>query len=263
MSTQNNLHELALQTFDLSVNYGTTPALWDISLKVPTGVVAGIIGPNGAGKTTLMKTALGLLTPLSGTVKFFGHPLSEVRQRIAYVPQRESVDWDFPITVRDLVLMGRYGKLGLFRRPRQADYAAVQEYLEKMGVAQFSNRQISQLSGGQQQRVFLARALIQEADIYLMDEPFVGVDLVTRSAIMSLLHQLKEQGKTVFVVHHELDSVQAYFDWVIMLNIRLVASGLTKSTFTPENLKDCYGKSYSLFDEAIKISKQMQSGLAE
>jgi manganese/zinc/iron transport system ATP- binding protein len=263
MATQNNSHEIALQTFDLSVNYGITPALWDISLKVPTGVVAGIIGPNGAGKTTLMKTALGLLTPLSGIVKFFGQPLSEVRQRIAYVPQRESVDWDFPITVRDLVLMGRYGKLGLFHRPRQADYAAVQEYLEKMGVAQFSNRQISQLSGGQQQRVFLARALIQEADIYLMDEPFVGVDLATRSAIMSLLHQLKEQGKTVFVVHHELDSVQAYFDWVIMLNIRLVASGPTISTFTPDNLKDCYGKSYSLFDEAMKVSKQMQSGLTE
>lgn len=255
-----NQREIALQTHDLSVNYGNVPALWDVSLSVPSGVVAGIIGPNGAGKSTLIKTALNLVSPLSGNVKFFGQPLSKVRQRIAYVPQRESVDWDFPITVRDLVLMGRYGQLGLFRRPRKADYAAVNEYLEKMGISQFSNRQISQLSGGQQQRVFLARALIQEADLYLMDEPFVGVDLATRAVIMNLLHQLREKGKTVFVVHHELDSVDAYFDWIIMLNIRLVASGPTKKTFTAETLKACYGKSYALFDEALKISRNIESG---
>ncbi len=256
----NNEKEIALETQDLSVNYGKVPALWDISLSVPTGVVAGIIGPNGAGKSTLIKTALELVKPLSGTVKFFGKTLPEARLRIAYVPQRESVDWDFPITVRDLVLMGRYGQLGLFRRPRKSDYAAVHEYLEKMGISQFANRQISQLSGGQQQRVFLARALIQEADLYLMDEPFVGVDLATRKVIMNLLHQLREKGKTVFVVHHELDSVEAFFDWIIMLNVRLVASGPTKTTFTPENLQSCYGKSYALFDEALKISKNIESG---
>jgi manganese/zinc/iron transport system ATP- binding protein len=255
-----NEEGIAFQTLDLSVNYGTVPALWDISLSVPTGVVAGIIGPNGAGKSTLIKTALNLVSPLSGSVKFFGQPLPEVRQRIAYVPQKESVDWDFPITVRGLVLMGRYGRLGLFHRPRKADYAAVDEYLDKMGILQFSNRQISQLSGGQQQRVFLARALIQEADLYLMDEPFIGVDLSTRMVIMNLLHQLREKGKTVFVVHHELDSVEAFFDWIIMLNIRLVASGPTKSTFIPENLQSCYGKSYALFDEALKISKNIESG---
>lgn len=253
----------ALKTQELSVNYGSVPALWDISLNVPTGVVAGIIGPNGAGKSTLLKTALGLIKPLSGNVQFFGQPLDQVRQRVAYVPQRESVDWDFPITVRDLVLMGRYGRLKLFRRPREADYAAADMYLEKMGIAQFANRQISQLSGGQQQRAFLARALAQEADMYLMDEPFVGVDLATRSVIMSLLHQLKEQGKTVFVVHHELDSVNQYFDWVIMLNIRLVASGPTSEVFNPETLKACYGKSYALFDEALKISTQLRQGRSD
>lgn len=255
--------EIALQTLELSVNYGNVPALWDISLAVPKGVVAGIIGPNGAGKSTLIKTILGLIKPLSGKVDFFGKPLAKVRQKVAYVPQRESVDWDFPISVRDLVLMGRYGRLGLFRRPRQADYAAVHEYLVKMGIEQLADRQISQLSGGQQQRVFLARALIQEADIYLMDEPFVGVDLATRSAIMGLLHRLKSQGKTVFVVHHELDTVESYFDWLIMLNIRLVASGPTKQVFNPEMLRLCYGKSYALFDEALKISKQMEYGLAD
>ncbi len=253
--------ETAFQTHQLSVNYGNVPALWDISLAVPKGVVAGIIGPNGAVKSTLIKSALDLVKPLSGKIEFFGKPLAEVRQRIAYVPQRESVDWDFPITVRELVLMGRYGRLGLFRRPRQADYAAVYEYLQKVGMESFAERQISQLSGGQQQRVFLARALIQEADIYLMDEPFAGIDLTTRAVIMDLLHQLKAQGKTVFVVHHELDSVDNYFDWVILLNIRLIGSGPTKETFTKPMLNACYGKSYALFDEALKISKHQSRGL--
>lgn len=263
MLHDNKSRDTALQVYDLSVSYDSVPALWDISLSIPQGVVAGIIGPNGSGKTTFVKTVLGLIKPLSGKVEFFGQPLADVRQRVAYVPQKGSVDWEFPITVRDLVLMGRYGRLGLFRRPRQADYAAVHEYLEKVGIEKFANRQISQLSGGQQQRVFLARALIQEADIYLMDEPFVGIDLATRSAIMTLLHQLKEQGKTVFVVHHELDSVQSYFNWLIMLNVRLVGSGPTKKIFTQEMLRSCYGKSYALLDEALKISKQMESGLID
>ncbi len=253
--------QAAMEVHQLSVNYGKVPALWDVSLNIPYGVVAGIIGPNGAGKTTLIKSALELIQPISGKVEFFGKSLTEARQKIAYVPQRESVDWDFPITVRDLVLMGRYGRLGLFKWPRQADYLAVQEYLEMVGMENFSHRQISQLSGGQQQRVFLARALIQQAEIYLMDEPFVGIDLATRQIIMNLLHQLRAEGKTVLVVHHELDSVDNYFDWVIMLNIRLVASGPTAETFTKENLNACYGKSYALFDEALKISQHKKKGL--
>jgi len=252
--------DTALQTDQLTVNYGEVPALWDISLKVPVKQVVGIIGPNGAGKSTLIKTALGLIKPLSGKVEFFGQFLKNVRHRIAYVPQRESVDWDFPITVRDLVLMGRYGRLGLFRWPRQADIAAVQEYLKLVGMERFANRQINQLSGGQQQRAFLARALIQEADIYFMDEPFAGIDLGTRAVIMDLLQQLKTQGKTLFVVHHELDQMRTHFDWVVMLNIRLVASGPVEQTLTPETLEATYGKSSALFDEALKLSKHKTTG---
>ncbi|MGA8164720.1 MAG: metal ABC transporter ATP-binding protein [Waddliaceae bacterium] len=252
--------EIALETSQLTVNYGQVPALWDIFLKIPAKQLVGIIGPNGAGKSTLIKAALGLIKTLSGKVEFFGHPLAKIRQRIAYVPQRESVDWDFPINVRDLVLMGRYGRLGLFRRPRQADRAAVHEYLKLVGMERFADRQIRQLSGGQQQRVFLARALIQEADIYLMDEPFAGIDLGTRSAIMDLLQQLKMQGKTVFVVHHELDQMKSHFDWVVMLNIRLVASGPVEQALTPETLEAAYGKSSALFDEALKLSQHKTTG---
>ncbi len=251
----------AFETRQLTVNYGNVPALWDVSLKVPEGHTVGIIGPNGAGKSTLIKSALGLIKPISGAVELFGKPLSAVRQRIAYVPQRETVDWDFPITVRDLVLMGRYGRLGLFRRPREADYAAVHEYLEMVGMAEYANRQISQLSGGQQQRVFLARALIQEADLYFMDEPFVGIDLASRRVVVNLLLQLRELGKTVFVVHHELGHVESYFDWVIMLNVRLVSCGPTEHAFNSETLNAAYGKSYALFDEALKLSKNKTAGM--
>jgi manganese/zinc/iron transport system ATP- binding protein len=254
--------EIVLQSHNLSVNYGKTPVLWDVSLQIPNGHVIGILGPNGAGKTTFIKTALGLLKPISGKVEFFGEPLKKVRQRIAYVPQRETVDWDFPITVHDLVLMGRYGQLGFFRWPRQADVAAVNEYLEMVGMNEYADRQISQLSGGQQQRVFLARALIQNADLYFMDEPFIGIDLTSKSVIISLLHKLKEQGKTVFVVHHELGNVESYFDWVIMLNIRLVACGNIKDVFNQENLVSTYGKSYNLFDTALKLSQQKTRGLS-
>jgi manganese/zinc/iron transport system ATP- binding protein len=262
---QNNNHshkkKFAFTTHQLTVNYGNVPVLWDISLQVPAGNAVGIIGPNGAGKTTLIKTAMGLLKPLSGKVQFFGRSLSEVRQRIGYVPQRESVDWDFPITVRDLVLMGRYGRLGLFKWPRAADYAAVQEYLEMVGMEKYASRQISQLSGGQQQRVFIARALIQEADMYFMDEPFVGIDLASRRVIVDLLHQLRDRGKTVFVVHHDLDHVESYFDWVIMMNVRLVSCGPTTMAFNAETLNAAYGKNYALFDEALKLSQSKTTGI--
>lgn len=254
-------HSHALQVNQLTVNYDKTPVLWDVSLQVPPGKLVGIIGPNGAGKSTFIKAALGLVQPISGKIEFFGKLLKHVRQRVAYVPQRESVDWDFPITVRDLVLMGRYGRLGIFQWPKEADWAAVDHYLDLVGMAGYSNRQISQLSGGQQQRVFIARALLQEADIYFMDEPFAGIDLTTEGVIMNLLRQLKSKGKTVFVVHHDLNTIESYFDWVIMLNMRLVACGEVSDVFNPETLATTYGKNYALLDEALKLSQQKTTGM--
>lgn len=246
----------ALQVHQLTVNYDKTPVLWDISLSVPQGKIVGIIGPNGAGKSSFIKTALNLLQPISGKIEFFGSPLKQVRRRIAYVPQRETVDWDFPITVRDLVTMGRYGVLGLFKWPRKADYAAADNYLEKVGMSAYAKRQISQLSGGQQQRIFIARALVQEADIYFMDEPFAGIDAASEAAIMNILRQLREKGKTVFVVHHDLNTVESYFDWIIMLNMRLVACGPVTEVFNADTLNSTYGKSHALFDEALKLSQK-------
>lgn len=251
----------ALQVSQVTVNYDKTPVLWDISLEIPQGKLVGIVGPNGAGKSTFIKTALGLIQPISGKIEFFGSPLKEVQTRVAYVPQRETVDWDFPITVRELVLMGRYGRLGIFRWPRQADWAAADHYLEMVGMTQYASRQISQLSGGQQQRVFLARALVQEADVYFMDEPFAGIDLGTETVLMNLLRQLKSNGKTVFVVHHDLNTVESYFDWVIMLNMRLVACGSVGHVFNAETLNTTYGKSYALLDEVLKLSQQKTTGL--
>ncbi|MEI8124162.1 MAG: ABC transporter ATP-binding protein [Parachlamydiaceae bacterium] len=252
--------ETALQVHQLTVNYGKTPVLWDVSLSIPTGKIVGIIGPNGAGKSTFIKAALGLLKPISGKIEFFGQSLASQKHRIAYVPQRESVDWDFPITVRDLVMMGRYGSLGLFRRPRKADWAAVDYYIDLMDMGAYAKRQISQLSGGQQQRAFIARALVQDADVYFMDEPFAGIDMGTETTIMKILRQLKSQGKTVFVVHHDLNTVESYFDWLIMLNMRLVACGDAIEIFNPDTLNMTYGKSYALFDEALKLSKVKATG---
>lgn len=251
----------ALQAQQLTVNYDKTPVLWDVTFEVSQGHLVGIVGPNGAGKSTLIKTALGLLKPISGSIKFFGKPLKDVRKSVAYVPQRQSVDWDFPITVRDLVLMGRYGRLGLFHWPRKADWAAAERYLEMVGMEPYADRQISQLSGGQQQRVFIARALLQEADLYFMDEPFAGIDLASEKVIMNLLGALKSEGKTVFVVHHDLNTVESYFDWAILLNMHLIACGPVLEVFNAENLQATYGKSFSLFDEALKLSENKSKGL--
>lgn len=259
MNRHHKPHHIAFQAHQLTVNYEKTPVLWDISCEIPQGHLVGIIGPNGAGKSTLIKASLDLVTPISGKIEFFGLPLKDVRKRIAYVPQRESVDWDFPITVRDLVLMGRYGRLGLFKWPRKADWAAADRYLEMVGMTPYANRQISQLSGGQQQRVFIARALLQEADIYFMDEPFAGIDLATEKVIMGILTKLKSEGKTVFVVHHDLNTLQNYFDWAILLNMRLIACGPVKEVFNTQNLIATYGKSFSLFDEALKLSQSKTS----
>lgn len=256
----NKKNHYALSVNQLTVNYGKTPILWDISLDVPSSKLVGIIGPNGAGKSTFLKTALGLIKPISGQINFFGETLQKMHKRIAYVPQKESVDWDFPITALDLVLMGRYGRLGLFRWPRKADREAAFNYLAMVGMEKFADRQISQLSGGQQQRVFIARALIQEAEIYFMDEPFAGVDVATSQIIFSILQNLKNQGKTIFVVHHDLDSVRQFFDWVILLNMRLIACGNCEDVFTLDMIHRTYGKDNMLLDEAARLSQQQLSG---
>lgn len=244
----------AIDVRHLTVNYGKTPVLWDISFSIPQGNIIGVLGPNGAGKSTLMKALLGLIPTLSGKVDFWGKPLKNVLNKIAYVPQRGSVDWDFPITVKGLVVMGRYGRLGLIRRVRKADTAAAEHYIKLVGLEGFENRQISELSGGQQQRVFLARALLQEAEIYFLDEPFAGIDVASEQVVIGVLKKLKDEGKTIFVVHHDLNTVESYFTWTILLNLRLVASGPVKTTFTPQNLATAYGKSIALFDEAVRLS---------
>ena len=255
-----NDRPFALKVQHLTVNYGKTPALWDLSFEVPTGLFVGIVGPNGAGKSTLIQAVLGLVPSISGKVELLGGPIGQYRSHIAYVPQRKSIDWDFPITVRELVLMGRYGKIGLLRWPKKADVAAADRYLTMVGMENYSKRQISQLSGGQQQRVFIARALMQEAEIYFLDEPFAGIDLASETVIIELLRELRDQGKTLFAVHHDLNSVESYFDWLLLLNLRLVASGPSKAVFTPDNLNATYGKNYSLLDEALKLSEKRTHG---
>ena len=233
--------ESAIHVEDLTVAYGERPALWDVDLDVPAGTLMAIVGPNGAGKTTLIRAVLGLVRPVAGRVTVFGRGYDEQRRRVAYVPQRGTVDWDFPTTVLDVVMMGRYGALGWFRRPGRAEREAALAALGQVGMDEFADRQISQLSGGQQQRVFLARALVQDAQVYLMDEPFQGVDATTEHAIVALLQDLREQGRTVVAVHHDLQTVAEYFDSVTLLNVRRIASGPVEETFTEENLRLTYG----------------------
>ncbi|MFW2110013.1 manganese ABC transporter ATP-binding protein MntB [Bacillus spizizenii] len=226
---------------NVTVAYHKKPVLQEISLQVPEGKLIGIIGPNGAGKSTLIKTILGLVPRASGDISIYGKDYKDQRTRIGYVPQRGSVDWDFPTNALDVVLMGRYGRIGLLKRPKKADVDMAKAALEKVGMLDYAKRQISQLSGGQQQRVFLARALCQDADIYFMDEPFAGVDAATERAIMTLLAELKEKGKTVLVVHHDLQTAEDYFDWILLLHLRKIAFGPSKNVFTIENLQKTYG----------------------
>ncbi len=251
----------ALEVHDLTVSYDRKPVLWNIDLSVPEGVLVGIIGPNGAGKSTLLKAMMGLLHLSSGWVKIYGGSVEESRAKIGYVPQREDVDWDFPINVRDLVLMGSYGRLGLFRRPGPKEHAAAQAALEKVGMAAFANRQISKLSGGQQQRIFLARALLQESQIYLMDEPFAGVDATTETAIVDLLMKIREEKRTVLVVHHDLQTAHEYFDYLLLLNRRLVAFGPTEEVFTEELLRKTYGGHLTILSRAAEDIQRSRTGL--
>jgi manganese/zinc/iron transport system ATP- binding protein len=232
---------MAIEVTDLTIAYRDKPVLWDVDMDVPPGTLMAIVGPNGAGKTTLIKSILGLVRPAAGQVLVYGRPYAEQRHLVGYVPQRGSVDWDFPTSVLDVVMMGRYGALGWFRRPGASERAAALDALDQVGMKPYAERQISQLSGGQQQRVFLARALVQDARLYFMDEPFQGVDATTERAIVTLLQELRKAGRTVVVVHHDLQTVPEYFDWVTMLNVRRIASGPVQEVFTEQNLRSTYG----------------------
>ncbi|MBD3403070.1 ATP-binding cassette domain-containing protein [candidate division GN15 bacterium] len=246
-----------IEVHDLTVAYRKKPVLWDIDFELPEGRLIGLVGPNGAGKSTLIKAIMGLMPLLSGYVRVYGQPLEDRRELVGYVPQRESVDWDFPVDALDVVTMGRYGRMGLFTRPSKEDYEIAMACLDKVGMADYAKRQISQLSGGQQQRVFLARALTQDASIYLMDEPFAGVDAATEKAIIELLKELKSKQKTVLVVHHDLNTAEEYFDWLMLLNMRLVKFGETRDVFTQENLRMTYGGKLHLLSEAAeKVARQ-------
>ena len=225
----------------LTVSYGEKPAVFSVDATFPERSMSAVIGPNGAGKSTLLKATLGVIPRLSGEVFVFGTPIEQARERIAYVPQRASVDWDFPTTVMDVVHMGLYRKIGLLGRLSGAMTHAARDCLDRVGMADFADRQIGQLSGGQQQRVFLARALAQEADLYLLDEPLAGVDAATERAIIDVLKLLKSKGKAIVAVHHDLSTVRDYFDHVFLINVRRIAQGRVEDTFTTENLQATYG----------------------
>ncbi|HAA67533.1 MAG TPA: manganese ABC transporter ATP-binding protein [Planctomycetaceae bacterium] len=249
-----------LSIHDLTVAYQRKPVIWDIDYVAPAGKLVAIVGPNGAGKSTLINAALELIPRASGQVRFFGEPYQKQRHRVGYVPQRESVDWDFPVSALDVVVMGLYRKVGwclpVLPRHRKTALAA----LARVGMADYAHRQIRRLSGGQQQRVFLARALVQDADLYLMDEPFTGVDAATERAIVEILRELRALGKTALVVHHDLQTVTEYFDEVILLNMRLVATGSVESVFTTDNLRKTYGGRLMLLENTDRIVGKGTSG---
>ena len=242
--------DTALSIQNLTVSYHNQPVLWDINLEIPTGVMAGIVGPNGAGKSTLIKSLLELVPSLSGEVMVHGRPYASQRRRVGYVPQRSSVDWDFPTTALDVVTMGLYGRLGWLRRPGRKERKESLEALEMVGMSAYADRQISQLSGGQQQRVFLARALVQQADVYFLDEPMAGVDATTERAIIDILRRLRDAGKTLIVVHHDLQTVRNYFDWLLLLNVRVIASGKAEEVFNIDYLRQAYGGQIALLNDS-------------
>jgi len=239
----------AVEFHDVTVAYGRRPVLWNIDLAVSAPGLFGIIGPNGAGKSTLLKAALGLVPLAGGSVRLFGRPLAEVRRRIGYVPQRETVDWDFPVNVMDVVLMGTYGRLGWFRRPGPTERGLARAALERVGLADLAARQIGRLSGGQQQRVFLARALAQDADLYFLDEPLAGVDARSQEQIFHVLDELRRSGRLVVVVHHDLRTAADWFDGVALIDMRLVAAGPVADVLTPENLRRTYAGPVDVLDE--------------
>lgn len=250
-----------LSVQDLTVAWHRKPVIWDVQFDVAPGQLVGIIGPNGAGKSTLLKAIMDLVPKTSGRIEVFGAPWKQNRHRVGYVPQRESVDWDFPVSVLDVVTMGLYGQIGWFRPVRKKHREAAQRALERVGIGALAHRQISQLSGGQQQRTFLARALVQEADLYLMDEPFAAVDAATEQAIVEILREMRAAGKTALVIHHDLHTVADYFDSVVLLNMRVVAQGPTSSVFTKENLERTYGGRLTLLEEATEAMRRRERSL--
>jgi manganese/zinc/iron transport system ATP- binding protein len=249
--------EIPIAIHDLTVAYHRKPVLWDLELNLPEGKLIGIAGPNGAGKSTLLKACLDLIPKTSGEVLIYGKPYHKQRDLIVYVPQRESVDWDFPVSALDVVTMGTYRQVGWFKRIGKRQRITARDALERVGIGHLADRQISQLSGGQQQRVFLARALVQDALIYLMDEPFAAVDAATEHAMIEILQELNAQGKTVVCVHHDLATVSRYFDHLVLLNMRVVASGPTKEIFTRDHLQKTYGGKLNLLDDVAEALKNL------
>lgn len=250
-----------LEVDDLTVAYDRKPVIWDVEFAIPDGALVGIVGPNGAGKSTLLKAVMGLTPRASGRVSVFGQPYRAARRRVGYVPQRESVDWDFPVSAVDVVAMGLYGKIGWCLPVKKKVKRLAMEALAQVGMADLAKRQISQLSGGQQQRTFLARALVQNSDLYLMDEPFAAVDAATETAIVQILKSMKANGKTAVVIHHDLQTVADYFDYVILLNMRVVAHGPTAEVFTTDNLQATYGGRLTLLDEATEAMRRRERAL--
>ncbi len=242
-----------LEAHNLTVSYDKQPVLWDVDFKVPEGKLVGIIGPNGSGKTTLLKAAMSILPADSGYVRIFNKPIDDVRERMSYVPQRQSVDWDFPATVKDICEMGRYKKGRLFGRLSKIDREIAAHALERVGMQNYRNRQIGELSGGQQQRVFIARSLAQQAELYLMDEPFVGIDAASEETIIQLLEEMRSEGKTVVLVHHDLHTAIEFFDWIILLNTRLIAAGPKAEVLTEENLRKAYGGKLTLLSKVADL----------
>ncbi len=234
---------------NISVSYHGNQVVRDVSFTFPPASLIGVLGPNGAGKSTLMKAMLGLIRKDSGTVHVGRQPLNEVRKEIAYVPQRSNIDWNFPIIVKDTVLLGTYPKVGVFHRPKKKDKEWAMECLKRVGMEKYANRQIGELSGGQQQRVFLARALAQKADYFFLDEPFVGIDVSSEEVIIDILKSLKAEGKIVFVVHHDLSKVKTYFDELVLMNKDLIDAGPVEQVFQPGKMTKAYQRNFSLLDD--------------
>ena len=253
--------EIPLSISDLTVAYHRKPVIWDVGFEIPPGSLVGIVGPNGSGKTTLLKSSMDLIPRASGRIEVFGKSYQKNRHRVGYVPQRESVDWDFPVDALDVVTMGLYSEIGWCRPVRKKHRQAAMQALERVGIADLAGRQISQLSGGQQQRTFLARALVQDSDLYLMDEPFSAVDAATERAIVEILRGMKDNGKTAVVIHHDLQTVPDYFDYVLLLNMRVVAFGPVQDVFTQENLIKTYGGRLTLLDEVSEAMRRRERSL--